>query len=219
LGYGIHFRVRLDEERLCTLVLMGVREDGTKELIAVEDGFRESAESWSEVLRDLKRRGLQPPALAIGDGALGFWYHKGIIKAVRDVWPESKQQRCWVHKLGNVLDKLPKRSQPRAKQMLHPKGTSFRAHEIMAAESKKNAEESIKDFKEMYEEKYPKAVNNLTKDIDRLLTFFDFPAAHWKHIRSTNAIEYPKGRLRAPRLQQSVCANGLLKALEVELRP
>ena len=182
-------------------------------------GFRESAESWSEVLRDLKRRGLQPPALAIGDGALGFWYHKGIIKAVRDVWPESKQQRCWVHKLGNVLDKLPKRSQPRAKQMLHPKGTSFRAHEIMAAESKKNAEESIKDFKEMYEEKYPKAVNNLTKDIDRLITFFNFPAAHWKHIRSTNAIEYPKGRLRAPRLQQSVCANGLLKALEVELRP
>ena len=144
---------------------MGVREDGTKELIAVEDGFRESTQSWSEVLRDLKRRGLQPPALAIGDGALGFWYHKGIIKAVRDVWPESKQQRCWVHKLGNILDKLPKRSQPRAKQMLHPKGSSFRAHEIMAAESKENAEASIKDFKEMYEDKYPKAVNNLTKDV------------------------------------------------------
>ncbi len=97
--------------------------------------------------------------------------------------------------------KLPKRSQPRAKQMLHPKGTSFRAHEIMAAESKENTEEGIKDFVEMYEEKYPKAVNNLTKDVDRLLTFFDFPAAHWKHIRSTNAIEYPKGRLRAPRLR------------------
>ncbi len=171
---GIHFRVRLDNERLCTLVLMGVREDGSKELIAVEDGFRESTESWSEVLRDLKRRGLKPPALAIADGALGFW------KAVGDVWPQTKQQRCWVHKLGNVLDKLPKRSQPRAKQMLH---------EIMAAESKKNAQESIKDFKEMYEDRYPKAVSNLTKDVDRLLTFFDFPAAHWKHIRSTNAIE------------------------------
>jgi len=138
---GIHFRVRLDNERLCTLVLMGVREDGSKELIAVEDGFRESTESWSEVLRALKRRGLKPPALAIADGALGFW------KAVGDVWPQTKQQRCWVHKLGNVLDKLPKRSQPRAKQMLH---------EIMAAESKKNAQESIKDFKEMYEDKYPK---------------------------------------------------------------
>lgn len=171
---GIHFRVRLEEDRLCTLVMIGARRDGTKELLAVEEGYRESAESWSSVLRDLKRRGMRAPLVAIGDGALGFW------KAVRDVWPKTKEQRCWVHRLANVLDKLPKRLQPRAKRALH---------EIMEAETRKEAEVEIARFKSEYEAKYPKAVASLCRDSAKLLTFFDFPAEHWLHIRSTNVIE------------------------------
>jgi transposase-like protein len=199
---GIHFRVRLEEARLCTLVIIGVREDGSKELIAVEDGYRESAESWSEILRDLKRRGLIAPNLAIGDGALGFW------KAVTDVWPETKHQRCWVHKLANVLDKFPKRNQPRAKQMLH---------EIMMADSKQHALDAIEEFKKTYEDKYPKAVNNLTKDIDALLEFYNYPAAHWKHIRTTNAIE---SSFATVRLRQRVTkgAGSRVKALTMAFK-
>ena len=128
---GVHFRVRLEDDRLCTLVLLGVRHDGTKELIAVEDGYRESAESWSSVLRDLKRRGLEAPMLAIGDGALGFW------RAVRYVWPETREQRCWVHRLARVLDKLPKRLQSKAKLALH---------EIMYAKCRDDAEAEIERF-------------------------------------------------------------------------
>jgi transposase-like protein len=169
---GVHFRVRLEDDRPCTLVLLGVRRDGTKELLAVEDGYRESAESWSSVLRDLKRRGMKAPLLAIGDGALGFW------KAVRDVWPESREQRCWIHRQANVFDKLPKRLQ--AKRALH---------EIMDAETREDAEKEIAQFAEDYGAKYPKAVASLRRDQDALLIFFDFPAEHWKHIRSTNAIE------------------------------
>ncbi len=171
---GIHFRVRLEDDRLCTLVLIGVRRDGTKELIAVEDGYRESAESWSSVLRDLKRRGLKAPMLAVGDGALGFW------RALRDVWPETREQRCWVHRLKNVLDKLPKRLQAKAKRALH---------EIMYAASRDDAETEIKRFCKDYGAKYPKAVESLLRDQDCLLTFFDFPAEHWQHLRTTNAIE------------------------------
>ena len=171
---GVHFRVRLEEDRLCTLVMMGVRQDGSKELIAVEDGYRESEESWSTVLRDLRERGMEAPLLAIGDGALGFW------KAVNNVWPETKGQRCWVHRLANVLDKLPKRLQAKAKRMLH---------EIMNAETKKEAEAEIERFDTEFGAKYPKAVASLRKDEDLLLTFYDFPAEHWQHIRSTNAIE------------------------------
>jgi putative transposase len=171
---GVHFRVRLEEDRLCTLVMIGVRRDGTKELLAVEDGYRESSESWGSVLRDLKARGLEPPLLAIGDGALGFW------KAVRDVWPETKEQRCWVHRLANVLDKLPKRLQGKAKRMLL---------EIMNAEKRRDAQREIDRFAEEFEAKYPKAVTSLRRDQDKLLTFYDFPAEHWQHIRSTNAIE------------------------------
>ena len=171
---GVHFRVRLEDDRLCTLVVMGVRRDGTKELIAVEDGYRESAESWSTVLRGLRDRGMNAPMLTIGDGALGFW------KAVRDVWPESKDQRCWVHRLANVLDKLPKRLQGRAKRMLN---------EIMNAETRKEAKAEIVRFDEEFGAKYPKAVASLRRDEDSLLTFYDFPAEHWQHIRSTNAIE------------------------------
>ena len=156
---GIHFRVRLEEDRLCTLVLMGVRADGTKELIAVTDGYRESAESWSELLRDLRRRGMNAPALAIGDGAQGF------RAAVRKVWPETRDQRCWVHKLANVLDKLPKCVQPRAKKALH---------QIMDAESKKDALAAAKEFEEEFDAKYPKAVTCLTNDLDTLLSFYDF---------------------------------------------
>jgi transposase-like protein len=178
---GVHFRIRLEDDRLCTLVMIGVRSDGTKELLAVEDGYRESAESWSTVLRDLKRRGMQAPALAIGDGALGFW------KAVRDVWPETREQRCWVHRLVNVLDKLPKRLQAKAKRALH---------EIMNAETRGLAEETIDRFTAEYEAKYPKAVASLRRDQELLLTYYDFPAEHWAHIRTTNAIESPFATVR-----------------------
>ena len=171
---GVHFTIRLDEERLCTLVLIGVRPDGTKEVVALEDGYRESAESWRSVLRDLKQRGLRAPLLAIGDGALGFW------AAVRDVWPETAEQRCWVHRIANVLDKLPRSLQPRAKQALH---------EIMYAETRAAAAKGIAAFEVTYGAKYPKAAASLTVDQDRLLAYFDYPAAHWKHLRTTNPIE------------------------------
>lgn len=172
---GVHVNVRLGEQdRLCLLVLIGARPDGTKELIAVEDGYRESTESWAHLLRDLKRRGMRAPELAIGDGALGFW------AAVRDVWPETREQRDWVHRLANVLDKLPKRLQRTAKETLR---------EIMNASNRVDAEAGIDRFEAEYGGKYPKAVTSLRRDQDKLLTFFDFPAEHWKHIRTTNPIE------------------------------
>jgi putative transposase len=172
---GVHVNVRLgDQDRLCLLVLIGARPDGTKELIAIEDGYRESTESWAHVLRDLKRRGMRAPVLAIGDGALGFW------AAVRDVWPETCEQRDWVHRIANVLDKLPKRLQPKAKDALR---------EIREAPTREAATEEIKHFDEEFGAKYPKAVASLRRDEDKLLTFFDFPAQHWKHIRTTNPIE------------------------------
>jgi transposase-like protein len=172
---GIHVNVRLGEQdRVCLLVMLGVRPDGTKELIAVEDGYRESAESWADVLRDLKRRGMQAPVLAIGDGALGFW------AAVRDVWPETREQRCWVHRLANVLDKLPKRLQGTAKQALS---------EIMNAPTRARAKEEIARFESDYGAKYPKAIASLRRDEEALLAFYDFPAEHWVHVRTTNPIE------------------------------
>jgi transposase-like protein len=171
---GVHFNVRLEDERLAALVLVGARPDGTKEVIAIEDGYRESTDSWATVLRDLKRRGMQAPLLAIGDGALGFW------AAVRDVWPETRDQLCWVHKIANVLDKLPKSIQPRAKQALHA---------MMYAETKAECQAEMEKFAEDYGAKHPKAVASLVDNRDRLLTFFDFPAEHWKHLRTTNPIE------------------------------
>jgi putative transposase len=171
---GVHFNVRLEDDRLAALVLVGARPDGTKEVIAIEDGYRESTESWASVLRDLKRRGMEAPVVAVGDGALGFW------AAVRDVWPETKEGLCWVHKIANVLDKLPKGIQPRAKQALHA---------MMYAESKAACEKEIEDFVDEHGAKYPKAVSSLVENRDRLLTFFDFPAEHWKHLRTTNPIE------------------------------
>lgn len=178
---GIHFNVRLEDDRLCTLVLIGARPDGTKELIAIEDGYRESSESWSSVLRDLKRRGMRAPVVAVGDGALGFW------DAVRQVWPETADQRDWCHKMANILDKLPKRLQGKAKEMLR---------EVMYAETREHANVGIDAFGAEFSPKYPKAVTCLTKDRDALLTFFDFPAEHWKHLRTTNVIESPFATVR-----------------------
>jgi putative transposase len=172
---GVYFGVRLGEDKqLACLVLVGVLPGGTKEVIALQDGYRESTDSWLSLLRDLKRRGMPAPKLAIGDGALGFW------AALRQVYSGTKEQRCWVHKIANVLDKLPKRVQPRAKDMLH---------EIMYAPDRQSALEDIERFSQEFEAKYPKAVECLLKDQDELLTFFDFPAEHWIHLRTTNPIE------------------------------
>ncbi len=171
---GVYFNVRLEDDRLACLVIIGVRPDGRKEVVALEDGYRESTESWASVLRDLKRRGLPAPVLAIADGALGFW------AALREVYPDTQEQRCWVHKIANVLDKLPKRLQPRAKEMLH---------EIMRSASRKDAVEETDRFSEEFDARYPKAVETLLKDQDQLLRFFDFPAQHWIHLRTSNAIE------------------------------
>lgn len=171
---GVHFNIRLEDDRLAALVVVGVRPDGTKEVIAIEDGYRESTESWLAVLRDLKTRGMPAPAVAIGDGALGFW------AAIREVWPETREQRCWVHRIANVLDKLPTRLQSQAKRALH---------EMMYAESRATCETAIHRFTQDYDAKYPKAVKSLVTDVAQLLTHFDFPAAHWKHLRSTNPIE------------------------------
>jgi transposase-like protein len=173
---GVHSQIRLGEDdKQCLLVLIGATKEGKKELIAVYDGVRESEQSWTELLLDLKRRGLTiAPKLAIGDGALGFW------AAVRKVWPTTEEQRCWVHKTANVLNSLPKSKQPSAKQMLH---------EIWMAETKEQATKSFEAFLESYDAKYPKAVEILRKDRDVLLAFYDFPAEHWRHIRTTNPIE------------------------------
>ena len=171
---GVYFNIRLQEDRLACLVVIGVLPDGRKEVIALEDGYRESTESWASVLRDLKRRGMTAPILAVGDGNLGFW------AALRAVYPETQEQRCWKHKLANVLDKLPKRLQARAKDLLH---------EIMYAPDRESALEGIALFAQEYGPRYPKALETLTKDQDRLLTFLDFPAEHWLHLRTTNPVE------------------------------
>jgi putative transposase len=171
---GVHFNIRLEEDRLCTLVVIGARPDGTKEVIAVEDGYRESTESWLSVLRDLHRRGMRAPVLAVADRALGFW------AAARAVWPATLSETCWVHRIANVLDKLPQRLQPKAKRALH---------EMMYAESRAACLDGIAAFAAEYGAKYPKAVDSLTTDQDRLLTHFEFPAEHWGHLRTTNPIE------------------------------
>jgi transposase-like protein len=171
---GVHFNVRLDEERLCCLVIVGVRTDGTKELVAIADGYRESTESWADVMRDLKRRGMRAPVLAVGDGALGFW------GALRDVFPETRTQRCWVHKVANVLNALPKSVQPTARRMLA---------EIRDAEDRDHARRAIGAFAAEYGAKWPKAVAKIVDDTEPLLAFYDFPAEHWIHLKTTNPIE------------------------------
>jgi putative transposase len=171
---GVHFNIRLEEDRLCTLVVLGARPDGTKEVIAVEDGYRESTESWLSVLRDLARRGMRAPVLAVADRALGFW------AAARAVWPETVGETCWVHRIANVLDKLPTRLQPKAKRALHA---------MMYADSRTACLAEIAACVAEYGAKYPKAVESLTQDQDQLLTHFAFPAEHWAHLRTTNPIE------------------------------
>lgn len=170
---GIHFNVRLEEERLCCLVIVGVRADGTKELVAIASGYRESTESWADLLRDLKRRGLRAPVLAVGDGALGFW------GALREVFPRTRDQRCWVHKLANVLNALPTSAQPTARRMLA---------EVRDAEDREHAVGAIAAFARDFA-KWPKAVAKVVDDAEALLAFFDFPAEHWVHLKTTNPIE------------------------------
>jgi putative transposase len=171
---GIHFGVRLDADRVCTLVIIGVRADGKKELVPLTDGHRESAESWAGLLRDARRRGMRAPVLAIGDGALGFW------RALREVFPETKEQRDWVHKVVNTLDCLPKSAQPAARKALA---------QIRDAEDRAHAEQAVSDFAAAYGAKYPKAVAKITGDQEQLLAFFDFPAEHWVHLKTSNPIE------------------------------
>lgn len=171
---GIHFNIRLEDERLCCLVMIGVNSDGTKELVAISDGYRESTESWADLLRDLKRRGMAEPVLAIGDGALGFW------AALRDVWPKTKEQRDWVHKTKNVLNALPNSAHRSAKAALA---------EIRDAEDKEHALSAAKEFDKAFGAKFPKAVAKVTDNLDKLLTFYDFPAEHWVHLKTSNPIE------------------------------
>jgi transposase-like protein len=171
---GIHLKVRLEQDKVCLLVMIGVRCDGTKELIALSDGFRESSESWADLLRSAKRRGMRAPVLAVGDGALGFW------KAVREVFPETKEQRCWFHVGGNVLAALPKSAHPGAKAALA---------EIYNAEDRDHALKAAKAFADLYGAKWPKAVAKITDHLDVLLAFYDYPAEHWVHLRTTNPIE------------------------------
>jgi len=171
---GIHLRIRLEQSKAAVLVVLGVRADGTKELVAMADGYRESSEAWAGLLRDCARRGMRAPVLAVGDGALGFW------KALHEVFPTTRQQRCWVHKTANVIDSMPKSAQPAAKKALQ---------DIYNAEDRDHAEQAIGVFTKLYQAKFPKAVAKVTGDQDELLAFYDYPAEHWIHLRTTNPIE------------------------------
>jgi transposase-like protein len=171
---GVHVNIRLEEHKLCLLVMIGVRADGRKELIALADGYRESTESWADLLRDCARRGMRAPVLAIGDGALGFW------GALREVFPQTREQRCWFHKIANVLATLPKSAHPGAKKALA---------EIYNAHDKDHARAAAKAFDAAYGAKFPKATAKITDDLDELLAFYDYPAEHWIHLRTTNPIE------------------------------
>ncbi len=180
---GIHTGVRLGhDDRLCCLVVLGARLDGTKELVALADGYRESSESWACLLRDLKKRGMRTPELAVGDGALGFW------SALRDVFPKARCQRDWVHKTGNVLDSMPKSVHSRARAAIK---------EITEAENKKEAEKAIEEFAGEFSPKWPKAVAKITDDKEALLAFYDYPAEHWIHLRTSNPIESVFAPVRA----------------------
>ena len=203
---GVHFNIRLEGGRQCILVLMGATSEGKKELIAIADGYRESEQSWKELLLDVKARGLEvEPHLAIGDGALGF------PKAMRQVWDTTREQRCWVHKMANILDKLPKSGQPKAKAALH---------EIYGAATKAEAEKAFELFVKTYQAKYPKATECLEKDKGVLLAFYDFPAEHWVHIRTTNPIEsvFSTVRLRHDKTKGSgsrvACLTMVFKLME-----
>jgi len=203
---GVHFNIRLEEDRQCLLVLMGATADGKKELIALGDGYRESEQSWKALLLDCQARGLTvAPSLAVGDGALGFW------KALRQVWPTTREQRCWVHKTANVLDKLPKGQQPKAKAMLH---------DIWQAATKGEAEKAFALFVATWQAKYAKATECLVKDREALLVFYDFPAEHWVHVRTTNPVEstFATVRLRTSKTKGSgsraACLTMVFKLME-----
>jgi transposase-like protein len=171
---GIHVNIRLEEHKLCLLVMIGVRADGRQELVALADGYRESTESWADLLRDAARRGMVAPVLAVGDGALGFW------GALREVFPATREQRCWFHKIANVLAALPKSAQPGAKKALA---------EIGNAEDRRHALDAVQVFNAAYGVTFPKAVAKITDDVEELLAFYDYPAEHWIHLRTTNPIE------------------------------
>ena len=180
---GIHTGVRLGgDDRLCSVVMVGATPDGKKELVAIQDGYRESTESWACLLRDLKRRGMRAPVLAVGDGALGFW------SAVRDVFPATLHQRDWVHKTANVLDALPKSVHRRAKAAIK---------EITCAESKAHAQRAVDEFAAEFSTKWPKAAGKITDDREALLRFYDYPAEHWRHLKTTNPIESTFAPVRA----------------------
>ena len=197
---GIYSGLRSEENKLCALVIIGVNERGQKQFLAIEDGIRESTQSWREILLKLKQRGMNPPKLAIGDGAMGFW------AALEEVYPKTRSQRCWVHKCGNVLNYLPKSAQPRAKQALH---------EIWQAETKADAEKAFDLFIESYEAKYPKAAICLQKDREEMLAFYDFPALHWQSIRTSNPIESTFGtiRHRTKRSKGCLSRDGMLQMM------
>jgi len=197
---GIYSGLRADEHRLCALVVIGVNRQGEKQLLAIEDGVRESTQSWREVLLQLKARGMKPPTVAVGDGALGFW------RALEEIYPTTRPQRCWVHKTRNVLNALPKCVHSKAKQALH---------EIWQAETKANAEQAFEIFLKTYAAKYPKAAVCLEKDRVELLTFYAFPAAHWQSLRTTNPIESTFGtiRHRTKRTKGCLTRDGMLHML------
>ena len=200
---GIHSRVRSEDDKLCALVVMGVDDRGKKHLLTIEDGVRESTQSWREVLVGLRDRGMNAPELAVGDGALGFW------AAMREIYGSTAHQRCWTHKIGNVLNKLPKRAQPKAKDALR---------EIYNAETKKDADAAIKAFKGRYEAKYPGAVHCLMKDIDDMLAYFQFPAEHWQSIKTTNPIESAFATIRhRTKRSKGCCSRKTLMAMMFKL--
>ena len=187
---GIYSGLRAEDTKLCALVIIGVNEQGQKRFLAIEDGVRESTQSWREVLLSLKGRGMNTPKLAVGDGAMGFW------AALDEVYGETRQQRCWMHKTGNVLNYVPKSAQPKMKQALH---------DIWQAETRQDAEAAFGRFEAMYEPKYPKAVQCLQKDRDELMAFYDFPAKHWQSLRTTNPIESTFGTIRHRTKQSKGC--------------
>lgn len=189
---GIYFNIRSDDARQCILVIIGVTSQGNKEFLAIEDGYRESEQSWTEVMLTLKDRGFRSPKLAVGDGALGFW------KASRKVFPKTRSQRCWVHKTANVLNKFPKQGQAKAKQSLR---------DIWKADTRENAEKAFNLFIKTYELKYPKATQCLEKNREVLLAFYDFPAEHWPHIRTTNPIESTFSTVRLRTKQTRGCGS------------
>lgn len=190
---GVYFNIRLDEARPCILVLIGVNEEGQKELIGIHDGVRESTLSWKEFLQNLKSRGMNvTPSLAIGDGALGFW------SAIEEEFPKCRQQRCWVHKTANILDKMPKSVQPNVKRMIH---------EMYLSPTKAAALKAYEEFLQLYTAKYPGACKCLEKNKDELFTFYDFPAEHWAHIRTTNPIESAFATVRHRTRQTKGCGS------------